>query len=137
MLKQKRKSNSYGFSKYTQDGLVTYSESKDYYGKVIKHFYDYDSSGRRIYYAQKQQNEENNIVTLMEEFTQYKSNGSKTIITKFYKENTIAYRYIDSYGKEIKSSTIDINTGLTIEKEFDGYKGYINRQYISLCIPQL
>lgn len=133
MNKKKKQKGHYGFSKYTQDGLVTYSESLDEDRNLIKHIYRYDHTGRRIYYAQKDYND--NVI--MEEFTQYKSNGSKNVITKFYKENTIVYRYIDSYGKEIKSSTIDINTGLTIEKEFDGYKGYINRQYISLCIPQL
>jgi hypothetical protein len=136
MYNRKNKPGAYGFSKYTPDGQVTYSESKDYYGNVVKHFYDYDTTGRRIYYAQKQDGEDD-LITIMEEFTEYCPNGYKNVTTIFYKEKVINYRYLDTHGREIKTRCIDTNTGLTTEKEFDGYKGFRIKQYISVCVPRI
>jgi hypothetical protein len=133
---KKRKSGAYGFSKYNPDSQITYSESRDRYGNLIKHFYDYDNTGRRIYYAQKQDGEDD-LVIIMEEFTKYHSNGYKNITTVFYKEKIITYRYLDIHGREINTRSIDTNTGITIEKEFDGYKGFKTKQYVSVCVPQI
>jgi hypothetical protein len=44
---------------------------------------------------------------------------------------------LDTHGREIKTRCIDTNTGLTTEKEFDGYKGFRIKQYISVCVPRI
>ena len=117
----KNKFNSkgaYGFSKYTQDGLVTYSETKEKSGNLIKHYYEYDDSGRRTHYIQTDIDGR----FIMNEYTYYYPNGYKRIYVSFYKEKTYCERLIDRCGREVYIKSVDATTHLGKVKELDTYR---------------
>lgn len=68
-MRMMRRNKGQGYSRYDKEGRVIYYERRDFiYGtkEVIQYFYDYDSTGRKIYYAVLE-----NDKIIIEEFYQY------------------------------------------------------------------
>lgn len=121
------RNGAYGFSKYNQDGLVTYSESRDKSGNLIKHYYEYDELGRRIHYIQTDINGK----FIIEERTYYHPDGYKSIYMTFYKEKTYSERCIDRCGREVYIKSVDATTHIGKVKELDVYRNRYNEYEIN------
>lgn len=122
----------YGFSKYDNEGRVIYSESKGVYGELIKHHYKYDALGRRIYYA-----EYNNDERILEEWYTYIDNLTyETII--WYREEVFIQKTINSMGREIYIKTINLkdNQNTSTIKTYNSANGtYDIKQSAELFVP--
>lgn len=106
-----------GFSKYDKDGNVIYSESIGRKGETVRHFYNYDNFGRRIYYKKVE------LDTIFEESIDYCTDGSYTINTSIMPEHTFYKRVYNSMGRIIKEVSED-REGNIVHKVFDPYRNH-------------
>lgn len=111
----KDRDKRYGFSKYDSHGNVIYSESSGSEGELLRHFYAYDESDRRIYYKVESQKES------YEEITQYLPNNGKKLTCIFVPLYTVIIKEYNEMGRMLKSDSIDKN-GRIVHREFDGLK---------------
>lgn len=130
--KAKKKTGAYGFSKYDNEGRVTYSESKGSYGELVKHHYSYDNMGRRVYYA-----EYNNDVLTLEERKSY-INNLTYVESIWYKENVYKTTIVNDMGRELMIKTINLNDNTSITKTFIPSTGtYDIKQSIEFFVPRI
>jgi len=130
-----------GFSKYDSEGRVTYSESIDSEGETIRHFYKYDSLGRRVQYKTTYFDIDNCEVleeyTIYEENTYYYDDGSMLVMKADWGKND-PYRHhyteehITSMGRKDYIKYVDMATGHCIIKRFN----YDNRRYETVSDSQ-
>ena len=83
-----------GFSKYDRNGNVIYSESIGRKGETVRHFYNYDDFGRRIYYKKVE------LDSVFEESIDYYIDGSYIINTSIMPEHTFCKREYNTLGKK-------------------------------------
>ena len=130
--KAKKRTGAYGFSKYDNEGRVTYSESKGVDGELVKHHYSYDDIGRRVYYA-----EYNNDVLTLEERKSY-INNLTYVESIWYKENVYKTTIVNDMGRELMIKTINLNDNTSITKTFIPSIGtYDIKQSIEFFIPRI
>lgn len=130
--KAKKKTGAYGFSKYDNEGRVTYSESKGSYGELVKHHYSYDDMGRRVYYA-----EYSNDVLVLEERKSY-INNLTYVESIWYKENVYKTTIVNDMGRELMIKTINLNDNTSVTKTFISSTGtYDIKQSIEFFVPRI
>lgn len=130
--KAKKRTGAYGFSKYDNEGRVTYSESKGVDGELVKHHYSYDDIGRRVYYAEYS----NDILTL-EERKSY-INNLTYVESIWYKENVYKTTIVNDMGRELMIKTINLNDNTSVIKTFIPSTGrYDIKQSIEFFIPRI
>lgn len=108
-----------GFSKYDRNGNVVYSESIGRKGETVRHFYNYDDIGRRIYYKKVE------LDSVFEESIDYYIDGSYIINTSIMPEHTFCKREYNSMGRIIKEVSED-REGNIAHKVFDPYRNRYN-----------
>lgn len=130
--KAKKRTGAYGFSKYDNEGRVTYSESKGSYGELVKHHYSYDDIGRRVYYAEYI----NDVLTLEERKTYI--NNLTYVESIWYKENVYKTTILNDMGRELMIKTINLNDNTSVTKTFIQSTGiYDIKQSIEFFIPRI
>lgn len=130
--KKSNKSKPYNFSKYDNEGRVTYSESKGSYGELVQHHYKYDNLGRRVYYA-----EYTDYSITMEETKMYIDNLTYVDIM-WYKEKVYMRKIINSMGRELLIKTINLNDYTSETKTYDTEKcTYSIEKGYELFVPSI
>ena len=129
-MRKNKTNDAYGFSKYNQDGQVTYAETRDNDGNLIKHYYEYDMSGRRIHYIQSNVSTGNTFT----EYIQYMSNDSKWIYTVYSNSPIYYVRYVDKFDITLISKTVDTKRKVCIVKELDRYRNTYNTKEFSMML---
>lgn len=129
------------YSRYNEQGLVTYSESIGYRGDTVRHYYDYDAQGRRIQYIERIY--EPNIDTgdlddlvILEEHTIYYDNGDRYIQNANFDTGILTQKYINSMGRELKIKSFDMTTGYGTVMTYNSYRDcYDIKNIIEVFIP--
>ena len=129
-MMRRNPSKGQGYSRYDKEGRVIYYERRDFiYGskEIVQYFYDYDSIGRRTYYAVVEHDK-----IILEEFYQYDTADLTSNRTAYiYQPQGTTYTVskqlaeIDDDDGKVKyrstSYTSSINT-VTGETEINGKK---------------
>lgn len=121
------------FSKYDSEGRVISSTSVTTEGEIVRHFYKYDSLGRRIHYEKHIVLDSNRTGCIFKEDTVYQCNGDIHKYSVDYKEKTISYNLINDMGRVEKTVCSNYNTGRTTEKIYN----YRTGKYESTSYPEL
>lgn len=122
------------FSKYDSEGRVISSTSVTTEGEIVRHFYQYDSQGRRIQYEKHLIHDDTSKEDLIfREYTRYLDDGSIYKYTIDYENRYLTFSNINTMGRIVYTKTTNTGTGWSSERSYN----YSTNTYETKRYPEL